>query len=82
MKFAQVYIRIPGSGKTFISMNFHQRDLKAIDLWNLVISINLLLTHYGENLSNWFNISVPVSSIIDSVQLIFISLLNTGKCVF
>lgn len=63
-------------------MNFHQRNLKAIDLWNLVISINLLLTHYGENLSSWFNISVPVSSIMDSVQLIFISLLNTGKYVF
>ena len=44
--------------------------------------INMLLTHYGENLSNWFNISVPVSSIIDSVQLIFISFLNTGKYVF
>ena len=62
------------------SMGFpRQEDWSGVPLPS---PINMLLTHYGENLSNWFNISVPVSSIIDSVQLIFISFLNTGKYVF
>lgn len=29
VKFAQVYIWIPGSGKTFISMNFHQEKFES-----------------------------------------------------
>lgn len=32
--------------------------MKATGLCNLVLCTNMLLTHCGENLSNWFNTSV------------------------